>query len=105
MKLWKIKANIRKMIYDIIEPYLSTEYLNEVSNELTDKFYTIIQSEAKEMFEKYTKEKDSIVHEGEGFECHHQYTWLYYGSNRRINETYYKICFKCKRIKKEIETE
>ncbi len=30
--------------------------------------------------------------------CFHQYRELYYGSNRGIMESPYKMCFKCKRL-------
>lgn len=37
--------------------------------------------------------------------CYHQFTKLYYGSNRGINDTFYEICFKCKSIAIEEEDE
>ena len=34
-------------------------------------------------------------------DCYHQYTRLYYGTNRGIQESPIEACFKCWKIKKE----
>lgn len=92
--MWEIKAEIRRIVYLSLHDKIDTDTHNFVSNQIVDELYVLIEKRVRErLLENLTTIDQTPLPN-----CFHQNVPMYYGSNRGINKTDFKMCFKCKRL-------
>ncbi len=90
----KVRKHIRKIIYDNLHDKLSSDKLNKIMNEITEALFKKITIEMDQLLLTNVRTIDPKPLKG----CYHQDVPLYYGSNKGINDTEYKLCFKCRKV-------
>ena len=57
MKLWRIKSEIRQVVFSSLKDKLDIDTLNEVTNEITDKLYKSVNLEGGKQMIAFLKEQ------------------------------------------------
>ena len=103
MKLYTIKADIRHIVGLVLKEFdsiYSNSFINSTINRITDSLYTNIEKEVNKKLQAELDKVNAIVFDGKTDKCYCQPLPMYYASNKGINETEYKICFKCRKVTK-----
>ena len=100
MKLYEIRAGIREIINHNLTKYakLTVDESNRIISAIEAPLFHYIEHDVNIRMEEELKKIKSKVFPSELDSCRHQHLPMYYASNKGINETKFKICFKCKEV-------